>query len=265
LDAYLGPASMAVQMKERWGLDGQRLDRTRWSVPSWIALPDGLLRAEIEFGPPSVLHNVAYFRRDAHGSLLEAETASVARRRPGTNLWVLQNGHTWNSGQRPSGEQPALAIASSNEQMLPFATRTVRLDIDPLWLTIYGLEAQYISLGTLQALVHSDRDLESVRRYRARLNVLYGETILPGTMGLLAASLSMVFLAYGVTMRSLVGIGFTGYMAHFATKACLLMGQTGYMRPRVAGWSVPIILLVATAAVLAIAQRRRRREKISGA
>ena len=43
LDAYLGPASMAVQMQERLGLDGQRLDGPRQGDNHWIALPGGVL------------------------------------------------------------------------------------------------------------------------------------------------------------------------------------------------------------------------------
>jgi lipopolysaccharide export LptBFGC system permease protein LptF len=111
--------------------------------------------------------------------------------------------------------------------MVPFASRTISLDIDPNWLSVFGMETQYLPLHVLQALTRSDRDPESGSRYRTRLQVVYGETVLPGAMALLAAALSLWLLAYGVRATAVVGIVFVGYLAHFGTKACLLMGQTG--------------------------------------
>jgi lipopolysaccharide export LptBFGC system permease protein LptF len=72
--------------------------------------------------------------------------------------------------------------------------------------------------------------------------VLYGETVLPGAMALLAASLSMLFLAYNTPLKALVGIVFVGYLAHFGAKACLLIGQNGYVPSIIAGWFVPAVL-----------------------
>lgn len=262
LDVYFGPASMAVQMQERLGLDGRRLDRTRTSKPSWIALPDGLLRAEIEYGPPPVLHHVTFFRRDAAGRLAGLESAAIARRLPGTDQWEMEDGYFWRLAGTASGggePPPALLIGGANETVVPFARRTVPLDVEPLWLSVFGMEPQYVPLDVLQRLVRIDRDPESLSRYRTRLNTLYGETVLPAAMAVLAASLSMLMLAYGASLRALITIPFVGYMAHFATKACLLMGQTGYMAPVLAGWLVPLGLLGASAAVLAAARLRRSR------
>jgi len=259
MDAYLGPASMAVQMHERLGLDGERLDRTQTGDASWIALPDGLLKAEIEYGPPPVLHNVLLFRRSTAGKLTKVETASIARRIPNTNKWVMANGYSWHSGMVPTPSQDTqFFLESSNDALVPFATRTVSLDIDPLWLSYFGMEPQYIPLSVLRQLANANWETEWRSRYRTRLSVLYGETVLPGAMALLAACLSMVFLAYHTGFRALVGIAFAGYMAHFGTKACLLLGQTGYMAPALSGWLVSGVLLATTAFVLAIGQRRHR-------
>ena len=251
LDAWAGPASMAVQMQEKLGLDGSRLDRTRLGDPAWIALPNGLLTAQIEYGPPPVLHDVTIFRRDAEGQLTEVAIAAVARMQPGTGRWILDDGHFWVAKATPS------SVPSSHDLMVPFRTRTTTLDLDPLWLSVFGMEPQYLPLGILRPLTVSDRDPESQNRYRTRLNVLYGETLLPGAMALLAASLCMLLLAYATPAASLVGIVFAGYLAHFATKACLLLGQTGYMSPVLAGWLVPGSLLAVSVLLLIVMGRRR--------
>jgi hypothetical protein len=76
-------------------------------------------------------------------------------------------------------------------------------------------------------------------------------------MALLAASLSMLFLAYNTPLKPLVGIVFAGYLAHFGAKACLLMGQNGYLPSVMAGWFVPATLFGMTLAVLRIIDRQR--------
>jgi len=256
MDAYLGPAAMAVQMHERLGLDGQRLDRTRRGDNHWIAVTGGLLNTEIEYGPPSVLHNLTFYRRDASGLLTEVDMAAVARQLPGTKLWLMRNGRFWTPEQGPHS---AVALESSTgETMIPFAERTVSLDLDPLWLHVFGMESQYLPMSVLRALTRTDTGPESKGLYRTRLHVLYGETLLPGAMALLAVSLSMLLLAYGTPPTAMVGIVFAGYLAHFGTKACLLMGQNGYMPPVLAGWFVPAALFGATLAVFGVIQWRRR-------
>jgi lipopolysaccharide export LptBFGC system permease protein LptF len=243
-------------MQERLGLDGQRLDRTRWGDNKWIALSSGLLNAEIEYGPPPVLHRLTYYQRDAGGQLTEVDMAAVARRLPGTNSWLMRDGRFWKSEEKP---HPALELGSSTgETMIPFRERTVALELDPLWLHYFRMEPQYLPLAVLRALSRTDTGPESKGLYRTRVQILYGEAVLPGAMALLAASLSMLFLAYGTPIGPLVAIAFAGYMAHFGTKACLLMGQTGYMAPVMAGWLIPGVLLGGTLVVLGVIERRRR-------
>ena len=262
LDAYLGPAAMEVQMHERLGIDGQRLDRTRRGDNRWIALSNKLLRTEIEYGPPPVLHHLTLYRRDAGGRLTEVDTAAVARQLPGKNLWLMRDGRFWTPEGRPAGNDaarsPVAPDDSAADTMVPFAERAVSLELDPLWLSVFGMEPQYLSMDVLRALAPFDRGPQSNGAYRTRLQVLYGGILLPGAMALMAASLSLLLLAYGTPGKALVGIVFVGYLAHFGTKACLLMGQNGYMAPRVAGWLVPAVLLGATLAILGVIERRRR-------
>ena len=265
LDAYLGPAAMGVQMHERLGLDGQRLDRTRRGDNQWIALSGGLLRTEIEYGPPPVLHHLILYKRDAGGRLTEVDVAAVARRLPGKNLWLMRDGRYWTPEGMPASKDAARSTVapdnSARDTMVPFAERAVWLELDPLWLSLFGMETQYLPMHVLRALALTDRGPQSKGLYRTRLQVLYGEALLPGAMALLAASLSMLLLAYGTPLKALIGIVFAGYVAHFGTKACLLMGQNGYMPPTVAGWLVTAGLLGATLAIFGIIERQRRGAK----
>ena len=262
MDSYLGPAAMAVQMHERLGLDGKRLDRTRRGEDHWIALSGGLLRTEIEYGPPPVLHNLTLYKRSAGGQLTELDVAAVAYQLPGKNLWLMRNGRFWTpEGSPASNDMTYSTVApgdAADDTMVPFAERAVSLELDPLWLSVFGMEPQYLPMHELRPLARSDRGPQSKGLYRTRLQVLYGEIVLPGAMALLAASLSMLFLSYSTPVKALIGIVFVGYLAHFGTKACLLMGQNGYMPPVMAGWLVSACLLGATLAVFGVIERQRK-------
>jgi lipopolysaccharide export LptBFGC system permease protein LptF len=247
LDAWLGPASMAVQMHERLGLDGKRLDRTRRDDVHWIALQGGLLSTEIAYGPPPVLHNLTFFQLDARHRLTEIDKAAEARQIPGSDLWLMRDGRFWHAdGGTMANLSAETAISSGDpagKAMIPFTDRTVRLAVDPLWLSVFGMEPQYLPMKVLRALAWGDARGHSQDLYRTRLDTLYGEAVLPGAMAVLAATLSMLLLAYATPPGALAGIVFAGYLAHAATKACLLMGENGVVPPLVAGWFVPLVLL----------------------
>ena len=254
MDGYLGPASMDIQMRERLGRDGEALDRSKPAKAAWIALPEGLLRAQIEFGPPPVLRDVAIFKRGADGRVLEVDTAPIATLDPGRSVWHLSNGQYWTGGRE---QKPAFGSAT-RQVMQPFKERTVSLSMDPLWLTWYNLVPQYIPLPILARLAASDAVPDAHGQYATRLYVVLAEAVLPAAMALLAASLSMLFLAYGTSAPALIGIVFSGYTAHFAIKAGLILGQNGFMPPILAGFTAPVLLFAATAAVLFVCNRQRR-------
>jgi lipopolysaccharide export LptBFGC system permease protein LptF len=261
MDAYLGPATMAVQMHERLGLDGQRLDRTRRGANHWIVSPTGLLSAQIEYGPPPVLHNLTFFKRDETGQLTEVDMAAVARQLPGAKQWLLRGGRYWTPAlpfESDGARSTAILDNSSGERMVPFSTRTVTLDLDPLWLSVFGMEAQYLPMSVLTKLARADTGPLAKGLYCTRLQALYAETVLPGAMALLASLLSLLLLAYAASWRRVFGIVFAGYLAHFGSKVCLLMGQNGYMPPLVAGWFVPLALTAAACAILLVIERQRR-------
>ncbi len=258
LDGYLGPASMGIQMTERLGRDGDALARTKLSDPAWMAAGGGILRAQIEFGPPPVLHNVMFFFRDANGKLSEVDIAPVARWEKGTDRWVMQNGQYWKAAGREGVRQTVFSGRATHQTMTPFDAKAITLSIDPLWFTWYDLQPQYIPMSVLAQLAASARVPEAHGQYETRLHVVLAEAVLPGMMALLASSLAMLFLAYSTPALALVGIMFAGYIAHFGTKACLIMGQNGYLEPVLAGWLVPGCLLAAVTGVFLLIELQRK-------
>jgi len=255
LDAWLRPAAIHVQMDEALGREGIRLDRNRSGGNHWLALPDGLLRAEIAYGPPVSLRNVTIYKLDADGHLAEVDTASLARPLD-KDRWRLENGNSWHAQSTDPGNVLSNAAAQVETQT-PFVQKTVRLKLDELWLRNLGLSPQYLSMGELRRLANAEIMSRDLNAYKTRLALIYGQTAFTCVMALLGAALSMLYFAYETRWVALVTVLLAGYLAHFASKAFILMGEFAYMAPFFSGWLAPILLILALVWTLHIIQRKR--------
>jgi lipopolysaccharide export system permease protein len=254
VDAWIRPAAIHVQIAEKLGREGIRLDRSQSGGNHWIALPDGLLRAEIEYGPPLKLHDVTIYKMDSDGHLAEVDTAEVAQ--PQTDgRWLLENGHYWRADSADRGD--VLTSSTREENEIPFTTRTIAMALDDLWLRNLGLSPQYLHLTDLRALARAQIMSRDLSGYRTRLQLVFGETLFTCVMALLGACLSMLYFAYQTRWFALVTVLLTGYLAHFASKAFLLMGEFGYIAPFFGGWLAPLLLILAVARVLFVIQKKR--------
>jgi len=255
IDAWLRPAAIHVQIREVLGREGIRLDRGKSGGNHWIALPDGLLRAEIGYGPPLKLRNVTIYKLDSEGHLAEVNTAALAAPQP-NNRWLLREGRYWRADFENRGD--VLTTGAANEEAeVPFHTRTIDMDLNVLWLANLGLSPQYIPLPQLRELAGGHIMARDQSGYRTRLQAIYSEGFFAWAMALLGASLSMLYFAYRTQWQALVGVLLAGYVAHFASKAFYLMGEFGYVDPVVATWISPLLVVLATGGVVHVIQKRR--------
>jgi lipopolysaccharide export system permease protein len=255
VDVGLRPAAIHIQMAERLGREGIRLDRSRSGGAHWIALPDGLLRAEIEYGPPVKLHDVTIYKLDSAGHLAEVDNAAIAEPR-GRDVWLLTNGRYWRADFENQGN--VVSTRRGNEETeIPFQTRTIAMTLNPLWLRNLGLSPQYLYLGDLRELARAPIMSRDLSGYKTRLQLDFGEVAFTLLMALLGASLSMLYFAFVTRWFALVAVLLTGYLAHFASKAFILMGEFGYIAPFWAGWLAPILLLAGVARALLVIQKKR--------
>jgi lipopolysaccharide export system permease protein len=255
VDGWARPAAIHVQMEERLGREGIRLDRAQSGGNHWIALPDGLLRAQIEYGQPLKLHNVTIYKMDSEGHLSEVDTAATAAPL-GEGSWRLENGHYWRAGTADRGNVLS-TTATREESEIPFAARRVTMILDPLWLHNLGLSPQYLRLGELNELARAQIMSRDLSGYKTRQQIVFGETLLTCAMALLGASLSMLYFAYQTRWLALVTVLLAGYLAHFASKAFSLMGEFGYIAPFLAGWLAPLLMLAAVVRALIVIQKQR--------
>jgi lipopolysaccharide export LptBFGC system permease protein LptF len=254
LDGFVRPAAIHVQMTERLGREGIRLDRSQSGGSHWIALPDGLLRAEIEYGPPLKLHDATIYKLDSDGHLAEVDTASVAQPQK-DGMWLLQDGRYWRADFADRGN--VLSTGAREENEIPFRRRILAMSLNQLWLSNLGLSPQYLRLGELHTLAHAQIMSRDLSGYKTRLQILFGETLFTCVMAVLGAALSMLYFAYATRWFALVTVLLAGYLAHFASKAFSLMGEFGYISPFLAGWLAPLLLIAAVARALFVIQKRR--------
>jgi lipopolysaccharide export system permease protein len=254
IDAWLRPVAIHVQMAEVLGREGVRLDRGKSGGTHWIALPDGLLKAEIQYGPPLELHDATIYKLDTDGHLAEVDTATAALP-AGNGVWRLTDGHYWRAEFADQGT--VLTTGAHEENEIPFKTRTIVMNLDELWLSNLGLSPQYLSLSDLGRLAHAQIMPRDLSGYKTRLQTVFGETLFTCLMAFLAAVLSMLYFAFATRWFALVAVLLAGYLAHFASKAFSLMGEFGYIPPLVAGWLAPLLLIAAVGCALFVIQKKR--------
>ena len=256
MDGFGRPAAMAVQIAETFGREGVRLDRSQSGGSHWIAIPNGLLRAEIEFGPPPRLHNATIYKLDTLGHLSEVDTALSATPTGQGDDWLLEKGHFWKENNVAQGGTFSTATVTQ-EQETPFAERVITVPLNLLWLGNIGMSPQYLSFTDLRALAHAKILAPDAAGFPTRLQALYSEILLTVAMALLAASLCMLLFAYRISATRLILVLLAGYLAHFAVRAFLLMGEFGYVGAVTAGWAMPIFILMGMSGVLYAIQVRR--------
>jgi lipopolysaccharide export system permease protein len=254
VDVFARPAAIHLQMAERLGREGLRLDRSQSGGAHWIALPDGLLRAEIEYGPPVRLRDATIYRLDSEGHLSEVDTAALAE--PiGNGLWRLSSGRYWRADAAARGD--VLSTGGAQEKETPFQSRTIPMNLNDLWLRNLGLSPQYLYLSDLRTLAHAPIMSRDLSGYKTRLQLEFGEILFTAAMALMGAALSLHYFAYVTRWFALVAVLLIGYLAHFASKAFILMGEFGYIAPFWAGWLAPLLLLAGLARVLMVLQKKR--------
>src|SRR5215469_10233754 len=254
VDGWLRPVAIHVQMAEVLGREGIRLDRGKSGGTHWIALPDGLLKAEIQYGPPLELHDATIYKLDTDGHLAEVDTASIAT--PAQNgMWRLANGHYWQADFADQGRVLTTGVREENEA--PFKNRIIPMSLNQLWLANLGLSPQYLFLPDLRRLARAQIMSRDLSGYQTRLQTVFGETLFTCLMALLAASLSMLYFAFVTRWFALVAVLLAGYLAHFASKAFSLMGEFGYIPAVVAGWLAPVLMIVGVGLTLFVIQKKR--------
>lgn len=255
IDGVLRPAAIHVQMAEVLGREGIRLDRGKSGGNHWIALPDGVLRAQIEYGPPVKLRNVVVYKLDSAGHLAELNSAALATPLS-TRNWHLQDGRYWRADTENRGDVIS-SRGTSEEVEIPFRERTVAMNLNELWLRNLGLSPQYLYLGELGALSKAEIVSRDASGYRTRLQTLFSGPLFTCAMAMLGASLAMLFFAYQARWLPLVGVLLAGYLSHFASKALYLMGEFGYIPAIMAGWLAPLLVIGAVAGTLHVIQKKR--------
>lgn len=262
MDAYLRPAFMDIQISEKLGTRGEEFDLVREGAPTtWIALDrgrQGLLKARVVKTVPVTLKDVTLYRFDRDGLLTEVDTAASATPHDAAH-WNLWNGKLWKTNP-PSPEDGGahFTIGTAPEVQTPFSQRLVALDVNRLWLANRGISVQYLPLSVVSTLAFARGGSFRSDDFRTHLEAKYSELLLPGEMALLAACLAMFLIPYRTSTPALVWTLLAGYLAHFATKAMLLLGSNGYADAFVAGWLVPAALGLAIVFVMRRIEAQRR-------
>jgi lipopolysaccharide export LptBFGC system permease protein LptF len=226
---YLRPAAVMAQAAARVGEYGLAFNRSPTTQPKWIAAGDDLVLANIEFtsSPPS-LRDVRMFRLDGRHRLREILDATSATPQSGEKTWLM------NDGRR------AFDTGAATESR--FSALSIRLDIDPLWLRYFGIDAKYLPNGVFRRFASIAFQPNS--DYRTWKQARIGVAVMTAEMGLLAGCLSLLLLTTKIRLPAVLFVLASGYGAHILSGALLVLGEYGRISPAAAVWLVPILMLL---------------------
>jgi lipopolysaccharide export LptBFGC system permease protein LptF len=255
LEMYARPAAIKAQADGRLGDYGRMFNRALTNSRQWIAASRDLVHARIEYGPPPTLHDVMIYRHSDEGELEEVITARTATPGAGANRGVLHGGGRWTVAEARAS-QDAQAPPPAEGAAPGVQTFVIELKVDPLWLSNFRIYARFLPQDVLRSLANEAGGRYATADYRTWLQFRNAQALYPGSMGLLAVSLSLLLMAHGVSIAAVVGMAFAGYVGHIAVKACLLLGEHGYLSPTVAAWFAPTALISVSIVALTIARWR---------
>ena len=257
LDAFLRPMAMMAQISGRLGDDGRRADRTIDRGQRWFASKDALVRARIEYGPSPVLRDLTVFATGDDGQLRKVLTAASASPEPGTSFWLIKDGRLWVADGTGSRGFTVEVSPQTGEARAD-------LGMDPLWVSHLDISPAYLPQVVLHSLAGSPGGVFDARIYRMMIQVRYADWFLPGSMILLASTLSLFFLRHGSSFQRVIMLALIGYVVHVALRAINLLGGYGYVSPGIVAWSIPCVLIAVATTVLTLTYALGTGEGISG-
>ena len=240
LDAWASPASMEIQTRDRLGRDGQRLDRSRASDFQWISLPDGLLRTRVLQADGLVeLKDLSFFHFQGPGKLVELIHAKEARQVPGSPFWRVSDGKFWGGGAGDLGMTENILFGGPPTT---FLKHDLQLSVDTLWLSVIGMEPQYVPFRIIRTLADRPPQGYDPAVYRTREQAIFADAVLVIMMAVAASILSTVLLTGSGILTSVTKILLVGYVVHSVGRACILFGENGVLPAVIAAWAVPAVL-----------------------
>jgi len=242
LNYYVRPLAVMTMAEDRLGTYGERFDPRPLPYPQWFAAGDDIVQAMVEPGEPASLRDVKIYCMNPSLSLQTFFRANVAK--PiSRGKWRLIDGYRWSSPQDASQSNLAAFDVKppAMEARTPFAEETIDLELSPIWLNTYRVNARYLTHDVFSALgkEHFSPDSE----YRTWGQVRWSLPMFCVALSLLATSLSLMLIARGTGFLQLAIIAGAGYFANTLMKLLILLGEHGYVKVAVAGWLMPLITL----------------------
>lgn len=240
VDGWVGPETMAIQMRERLGRDGQRLDRSRASNFQWIALSNGLLRTKVvQVDGVVELRELSFFRFHGPERLVELLLAKNARQIAGSAEWRAHDGVFWGREEPARDNMTDILLGGS---ATTFSTHDLHLPANVLWLSVIGMEPQYVPFSILKRLADQTPQGYDSAVYRTREQVIIADVMLVLAMALTANVLATFFLPGSRLSVETAKILLAGYIAHSLERAFVLFGENGALPPVLAAWFIPVLL-----------------------
>jgi lipopolysaccharide export LptBFGC system permease protein LptF len=249
LIVYLRPAAVTKQVAAHLGLYGAIFNRDSTPQRVWIAAENGLIHARVDYSSPPVLRDVQLFQVDHNQQLSGIIVAASATPTGNGNSWSFKDGrHAYVKSNSADKSGPA---ESSEHSLVPvnssFHSETIELGVNQFWLRYLGISAKYLPNNVFELLGRTD--FLPSNEYKTWNQARYSIPITAAGMVLMVGTLAQLLFVNRIGFRALLFVLFSGYAANFLTKLLLVLGNHDWVRPVIAAWIVPLLVITCPCAV----------------
>jgi lipopolysaccharide export system permease protein len=233
------PFSTEVQGQSHYRYYGPRYVGASTKEAKWFVTEDAVFNAQIEFGPPVVLHDVVVYRLAPSGLLESIISAAHASPMLEDGIWEFRSGRIWEF-KWEQGDR--LRYAAPTE--FDFETKELPVSLDPLWAEYVDVDPRLLPLRILHNLATAGSGIPNSVTFRIAYHERYATVLTSIAMALIGASLSLLMFSPHVNPMKLIQIASIGYGVHVGSTSLVLLGEHGLVPLVLAVWLLPLSIII---------------------
>jgi lipopolysaccharide export system permease protein len=249
---YVRPAAVEVQGSLNFRNYGPRFQQPVITDPQWLAAGQAVVNARVEIdGTGASLRDVLIYSFDSSGALEAVISAARATPGPTRGFWTFEQGAAWDLARVSAGGAGPTGMESAD-----FATLRRPLHLEPLWVRNLGVLPPLLPQEDLAVLASGGPGIPNGAEYQAAYHERLASIAFCVGMALLGAALSLLGFGPGMGPMPALRIGIAGGIAYVASSAVSTLGTYGSLPPVIAGWGIPVTLVVVS---IGLIYRRHRK------
>lgn len=246
-ESYARPISVELQSLSDFRDYGPRFRTTEVTDRKWVTAGTTIVNGRVDFHEGIAMRDVVIYRVNDAGQLEALFIAQRAVPRTSGRIWTITDGTRWNFTTNEAG----LRVKATRDGQ-PFSALDIPLRLQPLWLTNIEIRPSFVRHGDLAILAANSDTVPNSYRYATAYKTRGAAVARMVGFALLAASLSLFYIATRQKLILALKIGIIGYSALVLSVVFRHLGEAGIVSPQIAAWALPALLIATTTSIVVL-------------